>query len=61
MFGGSDFRGSEGNFNIGQSPKIWGNFSKICVKINKNLKNYSRKMQMRVYYGKTKEYNIDRL
>ena len=34
MFGGSDFRGSERNFTIGQSPKIYGNFLKICIKIN---------------------------
>ena len=38
MFGGSDFSRMERNFTIGQSPKIWGNFSKICIKINKNLK-----------------------
>ena len=27
-------------FTIGQSPKFWGNFSKICIKINKKLKTY---------------------
>ena len=46
---GSDFSRVERNFTIGQSPKIWGNFSKICNKINRNLKNYrenSRKMQI---------------
>ena len=32
---GSDFRGSEQNITIGQSPKIWGNFSKICIEIKK--------------------------
>ena len=37
---GSDFRGSERNFTIGQSPKIRGNFSKICIKINKNVNTY---------------------
>ena len=36
---GSDFSKVERNFTRGQSPKIWGNFSKICIKINKNLKN----------------------
>ena len=50
MFGGgSDFSRMERNFTIGQSPKIWGNFSKIGIKINKNLQNYlenSRKMQI---------------
>ena len=33
---GSDFSRVELNFTIGQSPKIFGNFSKICIKINKN-------------------------
>ena len=33
----TDFRGSERNFTIGQIPKIWGNFPKICMKINENL------------------------
>ena len=49
MFGGSDLSRVERNFTIGQSTKIWGNFSKICIKINKNLQNYwenSRKMQI---------------
>ena len=35
---GSDFQGPERNFTIGHSPEIWGNFSNICFKINKNLK-----------------------
>ena len=34
-FGGQIFRGSERNITIGQSPKIWGNFSKLCNTINK--------------------------
>ena len=38
MFGGSDFSRVERNFTIAQSNKIWGNFSKICIKINKKLK-----------------------
>ena len=49
MFGGSDFSRVERNFAIGQSPKIWGNFSKICIKINKNVQDYwenARKMQI---------------
>ena len=49
VWGGSDFSRVELNFTIGQSPKIWGNFSKIGIKINKNLQNYwenSRKMQI---------------
>ena len=37
---GSDFSRVERNFTIGQSPKIWGNLSKICIKINKKLKKY---------------------
>ena len=37
---GSDFRWSERNFSIGQGHKILSNFSKICIKINNNLKNY---------------------
>ena len=40
MLGGSDFSRVERNFTIGQSPKIWVNFSKIGIKINKNLQNY---------------------
>ena len=39
MFGGPIFRGWNEFFSIGQSPKICGNFSKICIKINKKLKN----------------------
>ena len=31
MFGGSDFSEVERNFTIGQSPKFWGNFSKIGI------------------------------
>ena len=38
--GGSDFSMVERIFTIGQSPKICGNFSKICIKINKKLKEY---------------------
>ena len=45
MFGGSDFSRVERNFTIGQSPKIWGNFSKICIKINKKLKKILRKFE----------------
>ena len=37
MFEGTDFLGAERNFTSGQSLKIWGNFSKICIKINKNF------------------------
>ena len=39
MLRGSDFSRVERNFTIEKSPKIWGNFLKICIKINKNLKN----------------------
>ena len=49
MLGGSDFSRVERKFTIGQSPKIWGNFSKICIKINKKLKNIEKireKMQI---------------
>ena len=35
MFGGSDFRGSEREFTIGQILKIWGNFSKYALKLIK--------------------------
>ena len=44
MFGESGFRGSDRNFTIGQSPQIWGNFSNICIKINKSLGKLSRKL-----------------
>ena len=41
MFGGvSVFQGSGQYFTSGQILEIWGNFSKICIKINKNVKNY---------------------
>ena len=42
MFGGSEFSRVKRNFTIGQSPKIWGNFSKICIKINKKLKDIEK-------------------
>ena len=45
MFGWYDFRVQERNFTIGQSPKIWGNFSKMCSKINKNVKKLLRKLE----------------
>ena len=38
--GGSNFSRVERNFAIGLSPKIWHNFSKICIKINKKLEKY---------------------
>ena len=46
---GSHFSMVERNFTIGQSPKIWGNFSKICIKIYKKWKNIEKmpeKMQI---------------
>ena len=49
VWGGSDFSRVDRIFTIGQSPKIWGNFSKICIKINKKLKNTEKireKMQI---------------
>ena len=49
VWGGSDFSRVERNFTIAQSPKIRGNFSKICIKINKKLKNIEKireKMQI---------------
>ena len=42
---GSDFPGAELKFSIGQSPKIWCNFSNIYIKINKNLEKLLRKFQ----------------
>ena len=46
MFGGgSDFSRVEQNFTIGQSPKIWGNFSKICIKINKKNSKINEKIR----------------
>ena len=67
----SDFRGSERNFTIGQSPKIWAKFSKICIKINKNVKNYwenPRKLQFSEYFlnflaaiWENMDYNMNRL
>ena len=51
MFGGSDFSRVERNFLIGQSPKIWGNFSKSCIKINKNLHNYCYNSRKCKFFG----------
>ena len=46
MFLGSDFSRVERKFTIGQSPKIWGNFSKICININKKFEKIREKMQI---------------
>ena len=53
MFGaGSDFSRGERNFTIGQSPKFWGNCSKICIKINKKLKKFEKKCKFfRKYFN----------
>ena len=40
LFWGSVFRGSGENFTIGRSLEICGNFSKICIKIIKNMERY---------------------
>ena len=77
MFGGgSDFSRVERNFPIEQSPKIWGNFSKICIKINKFLKSIEKMREKCKFFGKffnslaghnflimgeNKEYNMHRL
>ena len=54
MFGGgSDFSRVERNFTIGQSPNIWGNFSKIGIKINKNLQNYWKIPEKCKFFGKS--------
>ena len=62
MFGESDFSRVERNFTIGQSPKIWGNYSKIRIKINKYLQNCwenSRKMQIfRKFFNFLAGYNF---
>ena len=42
---GVRFRGSKRNFTIGQSLRIWGNFSKICIKNNKSLEKILRKFE----------------
>ena len=42
MLWGSDFLESERTITIGQSQKIWGNFSKNGMKINKNLKLFGK-------------------
>ena len=54
MIGESFFRGSRQNFTTGQSPEIWGNFPKICIKIIKNMEKYwenFRKTQ--IFIGKS--------
>ena len=71
---GSDFLRVERNFTIGQSPKIWANFSKIYIKINKKLTNYWENSRTNANlseivlifgralifnYGKNKEYNME--
>ena len=42
MFGGSDFSRVDRNVTIGQSPKIWGKFSKIRIYINKQLRKFEK-------------------
>ena len=37
---GSDCSRVERNFTVGQSPKIWGNFSKYALKLKKNFEKY---------------------
>ena len=37
---------------VGQSYDIWGNFSKICIKIIKNLKNYWENLRKMQFYPK---------
>ena len=50
MFGGGPiFRGWNEILLLGKALKFFGNFSKIGIKINKNLQNYwenARKMQI---------------
>ena len=52
MFGGSDFSRVERNFTIGESYNIWGNFSKICIKINKILKSYWENLRTNAQFSK---------
>ena len=40
MFMGPFFGNLDKILLLGQAPEIWGNFSKIFIKIIKNLKNY---------------------
>lgn len=39
---GSDFLGAARNFSIWQSPKMSGNWTKIFIKINRNIKDYQK-------------------
>ena len=38
--GGTIFRGWNEILLLGKAQKNWGNFSKICIKINKKLNKY---------------------
>ena len=70
LFGGSAFRVSEQTFTNWQSLKIWHTFSKIFIKINRNLKFYwenkYKSKFLRKYFNfqridvKKKVYNKDR-
>ena len=50
MFSQSFFLWSEQNFTIGQIHTINGNFSKICIKINKNLKKLRRNLEKKIKF-----------
>ena len=50
----SVFRGLAQNYTNWRSPVIWGNFSKICFKIIKNMKNYGE--NFRHYENLSRKY-----
>ena len=52
MFGGPIFFGVERNLTSLQSTKIWCDFSKILVKINKNWKKNIEKIRKNANYWK---------
>ena len=49
---GLDFGGSNRKFTIGQSPKIWGNFSKICLKLIKT-RNFIEKIREKFNFSES--------
>ena len=49
---GSIFHGSEQHFILGQTPKIFRKFSKICIKIKKNMREMQQLTQTTVNSSK---------
>ena len=49
---GSDFSRVERHFTIGQSPKIWGRFEKMALKLIKIYKTIGKIREKYMFFGK---------